>query len=51
MTFVIDLADYLNLEPAWKPTVVIPNAYIEQFQLSEVDLDYDFATDILTVSE
>ncbi|MGD8110151.1 hypothetical protein [Vibrio sp. TRT 17S01] len=51
VTFVIDLADYLNLEPTWKPPVVIPNAYIEQFQLSEVDLDYDFVTDTLTVSE
>lgn len=51
MTFVIDLAEHLELDPSWRPPVVIPSAYIEQFQLSEVDLDYDFSTNTLVVSE
>ncbi|ENM5730571.1 hypothetical protein AB7D55_002343 [Vibrio mimicus] len=51
MTFVIDLADYLGLDPAWKPPIVVPNSYMEQFQLSEIDLDYDYKTKTLTVSE
>ncbi|TQQ57681.1 hypothetical protein [Vibrio cholerae] len=51
MTFVIDLADAMGLDPAWKPPVVVPSAYIEQFQLSEIDLDYNFKTNKLTVSE
>ncbi|WP_234918853.1 hypothetical protein, partial [Vibrio anguillarum] len=51
MTFVIDLAEHLELDPSWRPPVVIPNAYIEQFQLFEVDLDYDFSTNTLVVSE
>ena len=32
MTFVIELADYLALDPTWKPPVVVPSAYMEQFQ-------------------
>lgn len=51
MTFVIDLADHLELDPSWQPPVVIPTAYMEQFQLTEVDLDYDFETDTLEVSD
>ncbi|EET91068.1 hypothetical protein VCHC49A2_1297 [Vibrio cholerae HC-49A2] len=41
----------MGLDPAWKPPVVVPSAYIEQFQLSEIDLDYDYKTNKLTVSE
>lgn len=51
MTFVIDLAEFLQLDPSWRPPIVIPNAYIEQFQLYEVDLDYDFSTNTLIVAE
>jgi len=51
MTFVIELADYLALDPTWKPPVVVPSAYMEQFQLNEIDLDYDYTTNKLVVSE
>lgn len=51
MTFVIDLADHLGLDPALKAPVVVPNAYMEQFQLSEIDLDYGYTANKLTVPE
>ena len=51
MTFVIDLADHLELDPSWKPPVVVPTAYMEQFQLTEIDLEYFFETDALEVSD
>ncbi|WBA13834.1 hypothetical protein [Salinivibrio proteolyticus] len=51
MTFTIDLADHLGLDTSWRPPVVVPSAYIEQFQLSQIDLDYDYETDTLEVSE
>lgn len=51
MTFVIDLAEYLGLDTYWRPLIVIPTLYAEQFQLQYTDLDYDFKNDILEVSE
>lgn len=51
MTFVIDLVDSLGLDSSWRPPVVIPTAYIEQFQLQQVDLEYNFDTDTLEVKD
>ncbi|WP_283132272.1 hypothetical protein [Enterovibrio norvegicus] len=51
MTFVIDLADYLGLETSWRPPIVVPTVYIEQFQLTQPDLDYNYETDSLEVSD
>ncbi|ANT68946.1 hypothetical protein TK34_16595 [Aeromonas hydrophila] len=51
MTFVIDLAEHLGLDTYWRPPIVVPTLYAEQFQLQHTDLDYDFKNDILEVSE
>ncbi|WP_181014735.1 hypothetical protein [Aeromonas sp. ASNIH4] len=51
MTFVIDLAEHLGLDTYWRPPIVVPTLYAEQFQLQYTDLDYDFKNDILEVSE
>lgn len=51
MTFVIDLADYLGLETSWRPSVVVPTVYIEQFQLTKPDLEYDYKQNLLEVSD
>ncbi|MNZ51948.1 hypothetical protein D3C78_697800 [compost metagenome] len=51
MTFVADLVDYIGLESPFRPPVVVPSAYIEQFQLSMPDLEYNYRTDTLEVSD
>lgn len=51
MTFVIDLAEHLGLDTYWRPPVVMPTLYAEQFQLQYTDLDYDFKNNILEVPE
>lgn len=51
MTFVADLVDQIGLDSPFRTRVVMPKAYIEQFQLSEIDLDYDYANDTLEISD
>lgn len=51
MTFVADLVDHIGLDSPFRPPVVIPSAYMKQFQISSPDLDYDYATDTLEISD
>lgn len=51
MTFVADLVDHLGLDSPFRTRVVVPSAYMVQFQLSETDLDYDYATETLEISD
>lgn len=51
MTFVADLVDHVDLDSPFRTRVVVPSAYMEQFQLSEIDLDYDYATDTLEITD
>ena len=51
MTFVSDLVDHIGLNSPFRTRVVVPSAYMEQFQLSEIDLDYDYAADTLEISD
>ena len=51
MTFVADLVEHVGLDSPFRTRVVVPSAYMEQFQLSETDLDYDYATDTLGISD
>lgn len=51
MTFVADLVDHIGLDSPFRTRVVVPSAYMEQFQLSETDLDYHYATDTLEISD
>jgi len=51
MTFVADLVEHVGLESPFRMRVVMPKAYMAQFQLSEVDIDYDYANDVLEISE
>lgn len=51
MTFVADLVDHIELDSPFRPPVVIPSAYMKQFQLSNPDLEYDYASDTLEISD
>ncbi|MFT0623689.1 DUF6695 family protein [Ectopseudomonas guguanensis] len=51
MTFVADLVEHVGLKSPFRMRVVMPKAYMAQFQLSEVDIDYDYANDALEISE
>ncbi|MDM8348557.1 hypothetical protein P8H27_06555 [Pseudomonas sp. sp1636] len=51
MTFVADLVDHIELDSPFRPPVVIPSAYMKQFQLSNTDLEYDYASDTLEISD
>lgn len=51
MTFVADLVDHIGLDSPFRTRVVVPSAYMEQFQLSETDLDYDYITETLEISD
>lgn len=51
MTFVADLVDHIGLDSPFRPPVVIPSAYMKQFQLSNPDLEYDYANDNLEISD
>lgn len=50
-TFVSDLVDHLGLESPFSLPIVIPSLHMEQFQLSNPDLEYDYATDSLEIFE
>jgi len=51
ITFVADLVDELGLGAPFRTRVVVPNLYIEQFQLTQPDLDYIFETDMLEITD
>lgn len=51
MTFVADLVDHIGLDSPFRPPVVTPSAYMKQFQLSNPDLEYDYANDNLEISD
>ncbi|MGP0170264.1 hypothetical protein ACSVIJ_00125 [Pseudomonas sp. NCHU5208] len=51
MTFVADLVDHIGLDSPFRPPVVIPSAYMKQFQFSNPDLEYDYASDNLELSD
>ncbi|MEZ6854809.1 hypothetical protein [Halodesulfovibrio aestuarii] len=51
MTFVLELVNHLGLDSAWYPPAAPPNHYMELFQLTSVDLDYDPKLKKLEISE
>ena len=51
MTFVADLVDHIGLESPFRPPVVIPSAYMKQFQLGNPDLEYDYVNDTLEITD
>ncbi|MCQ4242932.1 hypothetical protein [Stutzerimonas stutzeri] len=51
MTFVADLLDHIGLGRPFRTRVVVSSVYMEQFQLSETDLDYDYTTETLEISD
>ncbi|WP_417660881.1 DUF6695 family protein [Pseudomonas sp.] len=51
MTFVAELVDHIGLDSPFRTRVIVPSLYMEQFQLSEIDLDYDYATETLEISD
>lgn len=51
MTFVADLVDHIGLDSPFRPPVVVPSVYMRQFQISNPDLEYDYATDALEISD
>jgi len=51
MTFVADLVDHIGLDSPFRPPVVVPSAYMKQFQFSNPDLEYDFAKDTLEITD
>jgi hypothetical protein len=51
MTFATDLAEAVGFSIPFRTRVVVPTAYMTQFQFSEPDLDYIFATDTLEITK
>jgi hypothetical protein len=50
ITFATDLAEAVGFSIPFRTRVVVPTAYMAQFQFSEPDLDYIFATDKLEIT-
>lgn len=51
VTFATDLAETVGFSIPFRTRVVVPSAYMAQFQFSEPDLDYIFATDTLEITK
>ncbi|MDG1583143.1 hypothetical protein [Pseudomonas sp. GOM6] len=51
MTFVADLVDHIGLDSPFRPPVVVPSAYMMQFQIGNPDLEYDYVNDTLEISD
>lgn len=51
MTFVADLVDHIGLDSPFRPPVVVPSAYMKQFQIGNPDLEYDYVNDTLEISD
>ena len=51
VTFATDLAEAVGFSIPFRTRVVVPSAYMAQFQFSEPDLDYIFSTDTLEISK
>jgi hypothetical protein len=51
VTFATDLAESVGFSIPFRTRVVVPSAYMTQFQFSEPDLDYTFATDTLEITK
>ena len=51
VTFATDLAEAVGFSISFRTRVVVPTAYMAQFQFSEPDLDYIFAMDTLEITK
>jgi hypothetical protein len=51
ITFATDLAEAVGFSIPRRFLAVVPTTYMMQFQISEPDLDYTFATDTLEITE
>lgn len=51
ITFVADLVDELGLDSPFRGPVVVPSVFIKQFQLAKPDLEYNYQTDTLEITE
>ncbi|ROM56923.1 hypothetical protein BK649_01695 [Pseudomonas canadensis] len=51
VTFATDLAEAVGFSIPVRTRVVVPTAYMAQFQFSEPDLDYIFAMDTLEITK
>ncbi|WXL25695.1 DUF6695 family protein [Ectopseudomonas mendocina] len=51
ITFATDLAEAVGFSIPFRTRIVVPSAYMYQFQFSEPDLDYIFSTDTLEINE
>lgn len=51
VTFATDLAKAVGFTIPRRIRAVVPTVYMEQFQISEPDLDYIFATDTLEITK
>lgn len=51
VTFATDLAEAVGFSIPFRTRVVVPSAYMAQFQFSEPDLDYIYSTDTLEITK
>lgn len=51
ITFAADLAKNVGFSIPLKSRTVVPTLYMYQFQLSEIDIEYSYSTDVMVISE